>query len=269
MSHMLSTPKGLNKNEIKEPVIDSKQSVIRTESQIKPKPRERTKSLNVCTNQQTCGQTPPAVPKRRTIFIINSDTNADNKTRDYILRYNSSHTNADNNNSKLEPKSSHPSGQVVMMRAVNGQSGPANRQMSISRSKSDVSNRLLVRRNKSKDEIERFFETLGLDSSVWDTIKSEATSSMISTPAHYFESCESLDSSELRAAVPSSNSSAASSTDRHSTSAKATTEKPQTLNTRLMQSRSCQALSSGTSIVEKNARVIKWLYNCRRALIQQ
>ncbi|XP_054164656.1 probable serine/threonine-protein kinase dyrk2 [Oppia nitens] len=161
------------------------------------------------------------------------------------------------------------------------------RQLSISRSKSDVSNRLLVRRNKSKDEIERFFETLGLDSTVWDSIRSEATTnSLISTPNHFFESYDSIDSDDVvvqqttttttqannqlfpPSSPPSSSSSVKSSVHSATNCGGGNNKVDHTSlhSRRLMQSRSCHALSEGTSIVEKNARVIKWLYNCRKAM---
>lgn len=283
--------------------IEAKVSVIKSVSDgstVKPQPKERLKTTNQQILRQNPNPIPNVVPKQRTIFTTNT-TNLDKtkdkiivdnkkKTNNCILRYNSSHNNTNNNNlnkvsnnlnSKLinkpkpltQPPLTPVHRPIPVFSAVNlplkstTTSSPSSRQMSISRSKSDVSNRLLVKRSKSKDEIERFFETLGLDSTVWDKIQSEATNSLISTPAHYFESCDSFESGDVRhQTVMSSGSSSSSSTDRHSTSAKPTVER-QVLNTRLMQSRSCHALSSGTSIVEKNARVIKWLYNCRKAMV--
>ncbi len=179
--------------------------------------------------------------------ISNERNNIETKKHNCILRSSSSH-----NCKQIEPS-------TLKSLPVN-----SSRQLSISRSKSDVSNRLLMRRNKSKDEIERFFETLGLDSSVWDSIKSEATNSMISTPPHYFDSCESFNSGQRR--INMTSSSPSSST--HSNNAISNEKLKNQLNTRLVTSRSCHALSVGTSIVEKNARVIKWLYNCRKAMLQ-
>ena len=155
---------------------------------------------------------------------------------------------------------------------------------SVSRSKSDAGNRIL-KTMKSKDEIERFFETLGLDTSVWDSIN--GTSDSLSTPAHCID--DNTNYSNFTISIPTSSSSSSSSSSSNvssksdlsspspslsngSTKSKCSIDQhqvnhyPKLAKSNLQLSKSCQSfVSRETSIVEKNARVIKWLYNCKKA----
>lgn len=122
----------------------------------------------------------------------------------------------------------------------------------VSRSKSDVSHRYSKRNseyfprrnNYTSAEIERFFDTMGLDTVVWHHITSP---SIVSSPPCFFESISSVDSNEARSSVCSEDS---------------IPDIPRE-GLRNYDLRVHGPLE--TSIVEKNARVIKWLYNCRKA----
>lgn len=120
----------------------------------------------------------------------------------------------------------------------------------ISRSKSDISHRF-NRPVTTRDDIEKFFETNGLDSSTWDSLKSTWDSSA-STPPHYFDSSESVDSGAKL----------------HMLDTSSDKEEP-LIATVLPTSWSCNSFPKETSVVERNARIIKWLYNCRKALEDQ
>ncbi|XP_055934434.1 uncharacterized protein LOC129963879 [Argiope bruennichi] len=122
----------------------------------------------------------------------------------------------------------------------------------VSRSKSDVSHRYSKRgseyfprrNNYTSAEIERFFDTMGLDTNVWHHITSPSS---VSSPPCFFESVSSVDSNEDRSSVCSDDS----------------VPEPPREGLRNQDLRVHGPLE--TSIVEKNARVIKWLYNCRKA----
>ncbi|XP_035233072.1 uncharacterized protein LOC118204883 [Stegodyphus dumicola] len=123
----------------------------------------------------------------------------------------------------------------------------------VSRSKSDVSHRYSKRcseyfpkrtNNYTSAEIERFFDTMGLDTNAWRHITSP---SLVSSPPCFFESVSSVDSNEARSSVCSDDSA----------------PEIQREGLRNQDLRGHGHLE--TSIVEKNARVIKWLYNCRKA----
>lgn len=131
----------------------------------------------------------------------------------------------------------------------------------VSRSKSDIGHR--ISRPKSKDEIERFFDTIGLDITTWTSLTSYNTESSTSTP-HFFESMESIDSAVRNLSVSSH-----SVDDDTPPDFKENHQDPSTVKNHLplSVSLSSHGLSRETSIVEKNARVIKWLYNVRKALL--
>ncbi|XP_054717697.1 uncharacterized protein LOC129227202 [Uloborus diversus] len=122
----------------------------------------------------------------------------------------------------------------------------------VSRSKSDVSHRYSKRNsdylpwksNYTSAEIERFFDTMGLDTNVWHRITSP---SLVSSPPCFFESVSSVDSNEDKSSACSEDS---------------VSEVPRE-GLRNHDLRGHGPLE--TSIVEKNARVIKWLYNCRKS----
>lgn len=126
----------------------------------------------------------------------------------------------------------------------------------VSRSKSDVSHRYSKRssdyfprrnNNYTSAEIERFFDTMGLDTDVWHHITSP---SLVSSPPCFFESVSSVDSNEDRSSVCSDDSEQDAPREglrNHDLRIHGPLE---------------------TSIVEKNARVIKWLYNCRKAVCE-
>lgn len=126
----------------------------------------------------------------------------------------------------------------------------------VSRSKSDVSHRYSKRssdyfprrnNNYTSAEIERFFDTMGLDTDVWHHITSP---SLVSSPPCFFESISSIDSNEDRSSACSDDS----------------VPEPPREGLRNHDLRIHGPLE--TSIVEKNARVIKWLYNCRKAALE-
>lgn len=122
----------------------------------------------------------------------------------------------------------------------------------VSRSKSDVSHRYSKpnfprRNNYTNAEIERFFDTMGLDTNAWHHVTSPSS---ISSPPCFFESISSVDSNDDRNSECSDDESL-----------------PGVLHPK-EGLRNHDLRVHGpleTSIVEKNARVIKWLYNCRKA----
>lgn len=123
----------------------------------------------------------------------------------------------------------------------------------VSRSKSDVSHRYskvqtehVTRRNSyCTAELERFFDMMGLDTMVWHNITSPTH---LSSPPRFFDSVSSINSDDHRSSICSEDS---------------FSEIPREgLTNRDLREHG----PIETSIVEKNARVIKWLYNCRKAL---
>lgn len=101
---------------------------------------------------------------------------------------------------------------------------------------------------------DRFFDTLGLDASTWHSVLSPSSSSG-SSSSRYFNSVSSVDSAG------------------HSCSLAGSDDDTSSLGGRaggIAGLRNRDLVDHGpteTSIVEKNARVIKWLFNCRRAAI--
>lgn len=126
------------------------------------------------------------------------------------------------------------------------------------RSKSDVAHRSQPDlgtgvRDMQRSLPDRFFDTLGLDASTWHSVLSPSSGSGSS---RYFDSISSADSLGRSCSLAGSDSSSVGG--------------------------GCGGVEGGaglrnrdlvdhgpaeTSIVEKNARVIKWLFNCRRATI--
>ncbi|CAN8002116.1 unnamed protein product, partial [Ixodes hexagonus] len=109
------------------------------------------------------------------------------------------------------------------------------------RSKSDVAHRSQPELASLRPVPERFFESLGLDASAWRLLLSPPSPS---TASRFFDSVSSVDS-----AVGGRCSSLGSGDDDAGSFGG------------LLH----RADHAQTSIVEKNARVIKWLCNCRRA----
>lgn len=160
------------------------------------------------------------------------------------------------------------------------------RPSSISRSKSDIGHRqATVKASKNRDELERFFASFGLDSSTWAALTNNSNS-FTSTPTRFFTSNDSIDSGMRRLSMMSKSSDDGSvdfGIGRHGSKAKrsqtessdnqassASPDCSQSLSPKKRQLTLSSSLSSHgflreTSIVEKNARVIKWLYNCKKA----
>jgi len=131
----------------------------------------------------------------------------------------------------------------------------------ISRSKSDIGHRFNKQtKPKSKDEIERFFDTIGLDSTTWASITANSTNhSLTSTPPHFFNSTHSIDSNTRHLSV--------SSDSLHSP--RESSDQPCNELSNLKLSQLSRSVSKETSIVEKNARIIKWMYNCKKAMVDE
>lgn len=101
---------------------------------------------------------------------------------------------------------------------------------------------------------DRFFDTLGLDASTWHSVLSPSPSSG-SSSSRYFDSVSSVDSAGHSCSLAGSDDDTSSLGGRAGGVAGL---------------RNRDLVDHGpteTSIVEKNARVIKWLFNCRRAAI--
>ncbi|GIY83073.1 uncharacterized protein CDAR_283371 [Caerostris darwini] len=120
----------------------------------------------------------------------------------------------------------------------------------VTRSKSDVSCRfsknicVAPEPDKTTDtELERFFNTMGLDSNMFKNLTAPPRS-----PVHFFESVSS-ENSETNLSSAGSEDSALE------------VQKEGLKNSDLQ-----KHAPTETSIVEKNARVVKWLYNCHNAL---
>lgn len=117
----------------------------------------------------------------------------------------------------------------------------------VTRSKSDVNCRFSRSiciapepRHTTDAELERFFDTMGLDTSMFRSLTAPPRS-----PIHFFDSVSSINSE--------TNASSAGSED----SAFEVPQREGITNSDLQ-----KHAPTETSIVEKNARVVKWLYNC-------
>ena len=140
---------------------------------------------------------------------------------------------------------------------------------SISRSKSDIGHRTAQKGPKNIDDLDRFFATIGLDSSTWAAMTQNE--SLTSTPTRFFDSIESVDSAKQLSTSPNSSLDDGAmlkrSLSQHQTVSTTSHNCGQTPKKQLTLSSSLSSygLTRETSIVEKNARVIKWLYNCNKA----
>nr|XP_037272932.1 protein FAM110C-like [Rhipicephalus microplus] len=126
------------------------------------------------------------------------------------------------------------------------------------RSKSDVAHRSQpdlgpVVRDVQRSLPDRFFDTLGLDASTWHSVLSPSTGSGSS---RYFDSISSADSVGRSCSLAGSDTSSVGG-------GFGCAEGGAGLRNRDLVDHG----PAETSIVEKNARVIKWLFNCRRAAI--
>lgn len=150
---------------------------------------------------------------------------------------------------------------VPQRRWVVDDGGGAPRRKPVLRSKSDVShvthrirshpNLLLMQgggRQGSRSELERFFDTMGLDAGSWHRVVAPSSPS---TSPRYFESVSSVDSGERRSS-PVSEDGSCGGFPRDGIRNRDLAEHGPT----------------ETSIIEKNARVIKWLFSCRKALAE-
>lgn len=106
------------------------------------------------------------------------------------------------------------------------------------RSKSDVAHRSQPELASLRPVPERFFDSQGLDAGAWRLLRSPPSPS---TASRFFDSVSSVDSAAGRCSSLGSGDDGSFGGLRH------------------------RADQAQTSIVEKNARVIKWLCNCRRA----
>ncbi|KFM60752.1 Protein FAM110C, partial [Stegodyphus mimosarum] len=121
----------------------------------------------------------------------------------------------------------------------------------VSRSKSDVSCRFSKTisvapesNNSSDSELERFFNMMGLDNNMWQNLTAPPES-----PVHFFDSISSLNSEDRLSSSGSEDSALV-------------VQQTEGLKNSDLQ----RHAPTDTSIVEKNARVVKWLYNCHNAL---
>ncbi|XP_076315588.1 uncharacterized protein LOC143228162 isoform X2 [Tachypleus tridentatus] len=99
--------------------------------------------------------------------------------------------------------------------------------------------------NRCSPELERFFDSMGLESNIWKQFSSSTTIS----PPQYFGSGSSIHTGDHRSQVCSEDSIQDNWSNKDGL-------------------RGQDLLEHGpveTSIVEKNARIIKWLFNCRKA----
>ncbi|KAH8032572.1 hypothetical protein HPB51_026025 [Rhipicephalus microplus] len=142
-------------------------------------------------------------------------------------------------------------------RSVWGEVVPSSRRP-VLRSKSDVAHRSQpdlgpVVRDVQRSLPDRFFDTLGLDASTWHSVLSPSTGSGSS---RYFDSISSADSVGRSCSLAGSDTSSVGG-------GFGCAEGGAGLRNRDLVDHG----PAETSIVEKNARVIKWLFNCRRAAI--
>lgn len=139
----------------------------------------------------------------------------------------------------------------------------------ILRSKSDISHRYsksgpdltqcgASRSSRSLADLERFFDKMGLDGGAFYQLHAGPSDS---SPPVFFNSVSSLSSSCCKAGGTSEEESTATSPQCHGNVGKdVMAQKEGLTNENLSQHGPVE-----TSIVERNARVIKWLYNCRKA----
>ncbi len=142
----------------------------------------------------------------------------------------------------------------------------------ILRSKSDISHRYsksgpdltqcgASRSSRSLADLERFFDKMGLDGGAFYQLHAGPSDS--SSPPVFFNSVSSLSSSCCKAGGTSEEESTTTSPQCHGNAGKEVmmmAQKEGLTNENLSHHGPVE-----TSIVERNARVIKWLYNCRKA----
>ena len=125
------------------------------------------------------------------------------------------------------------------------------RQKEVSRSHSDLSHRLSsssdwselsARLSRNSADLEKFFNEMGLDKTVLDTVLSTQCSSRAASDMPLFESLSSIDSQECRSV--------------HSCDSKVSDTG---INVTIPGD-----LPANTSVTERNARIIKWLCNMKR-----
>ncbi|CAL1281087.1 unnamed protein product [Larinioides sclopetarius] len=128
-------------------------------------------------------------------------------------------------------------------------SNSAEKTKSVTRSKSDVSCRFSKNisvaagsESTTDAELERFFDTMGLDNNLFQSLTAPPRS-----PVHFFDSVSS-ENSETNLSSAGSDDSALEVQKEGLTNSDLRKHAP-----------------TETSIVEKNARVVKWLYNCHNA----
>lgn len=136
--------------------------------------------------------------------------------------------------------------------------GDSYKRRPVFRSKSDITyvkqKEILRRRNSATEEsLQDFFDMLGLEQSLWYHVTSPETPT---SPPRYFDSSTSIDSVEYRSSFCSDNSSLENPHETNGDGGGAFKHSARPLRPRI---------PVETSIVEKNARVIKWLYHCRKA----
>lgn len=141
--------------------------------------------------------------------------------------------------------------------SLGGEVVPSSRRP-VLRSKSDVAHRSQPDlgpgvRDVQRSLPDRFFDTLGLDASTWHSVLSPSTGSGSS---RYFDSISSADSVGRSCSLAGSDTSSVGG-------GFGCAEGGAGLRNRDLVDHG----PAETSIVEKNARVIKWLFNCRRAAI--
>ncbi|GFY79646.1 uncharacterized protein TNIN_95291 [Trichonephila inaurata madagascariensis] len=187
-------------------------------------------------------------------FTVDEDvTEIENKkqssrTSDYVSRsssfkYSVSSDRVKNLVKSFESKISH----VSPSTSVNSSS--VEKTKSVTRSKSDVSCRFSKNicvapepDNTTDAELERFFNTMGLDNNLFKNLTASPKS-----PVHFFDSVSSENSETNLSSVGSEDSAF------------------QVQKEGLTNSDLRKHAPTETSIVEKNARVVKWLYNCHNA----
>ncbi|KAF8785440.1 Protein FAM110C like protein [Argiope bruennichi] len=170
------------------------------------------------------------------------------RTSDYVSRSSSFKCSVSSDRVKnlvksFESKIAH----VSPSTSVNSNS--AEKTKSVTRSKSDVSCRFSKNitvaaepESTTDAELERFFDTMGLDIKLFQTLTAPPKS-----PVHFFDSVSS-ENSETNLSSTGSDDSALEAPKEGLTNSDLRKHAP-----------------TETSIVEKNARVVKWLYNCHNA----
>ncbi|GFT33910.1 uncharacterized protein NPIL_8371 [Nephila pilipes] len=170
------------------------------------------------------------------------------RTSDYVSRsssfkYSVSSDRVKNLVKNFESKIAHVSP------STSANSSSVEKTKSVTRSKSDVSCRFSKNicvapepDNTTDAELERFFNTMGLDNNLFKNLTAPPKS-----PVHFFDSVSSENSETNLSSVGSEDSAFE-------------VQKEGLTNSDLR-----KHAPTETSIVEKNARVVKWLYNCHNA----